>query len=295
MDFRHFQTFVIAAEELHFGRTADRLGIAQPAVTQQMKTLETQLGFKVFHRVRRGIELTAAGAVFLEHAKATLAQAHTAIMAGRRASRGELGKLCIAYANSAVLEPELLALLRRFAQEKPDVELELRSVSVQEQMRALADDRIDLAFLRSPPGPLPNFIKITPFSRTPLDLVMSADHRCAARKRLSLRDVAQDRFIVVDDPPGLGLGHRVVELCLEAGFEPNVFLRTTDSLGVVSFAAAGLGVGLVPRSLSRYPVEGAVCKPLSIANGFSEVVIASRAYDRSAATRAFLGLLPSVG
>lgn len=290
MDFRHFRTFVIAAEELHFGRTAERLDIAQPAVTQQIKALETQLGFKVFHRVGRGIELTAAGSVFLEHARAALTEAETAVVAGRRASRGELGKLCIAYANSAVLEPELPALLKRFTHERPDVELELRSISVHEQISALADERIDVAFLRSPPGPLPASIRVRPFSRTPLDLVLSPDHRCARQKRVMLRDIAEDRLIVVDDPPAVGLGHRVIELCLEAGFAPASVLRTPDSLGVMSFAAAGLGVGLVPRSLARFGIEGAVFKPLAIANGYSEVVIATRAYDRSAATRALLDL-----
>ena len=288
MDFRYFRTFVIAAEELHFGRTAERLGIAQPAVTQQMKSLETQLGFKVFQRVRRGIELTGAGAVFLEHARAALAQAETAVLAGRRASRGELGKLCIAYASSVALEPELPALLRRFSQARPDVELELRAISVQAQMNALADERIDVAFLRSPPGPQPASIRITPFSRTPLDVVLSGDHRCAGRRRITLRDMAEERLIVVDDPPGVGLGHRVMELCLEAGFEPASVLRTTDSVGVMSFAAAGLGVGIVPRTLARFGLEGAVFKPLAMANGYSEVVIATRAYDRSAGTRALL-------
>lgn len=288
MDFRHFRTFVIAAEELHFGRTAERLGIAQPAVTQQIKALETQLGYKVFHRVRRGIELTAAGEVFLTHARAALAQAETAVLAGRRASRGELGKLCVAYANSAVLEPELPALLQRFALARPEVELELRSISVQEQITALADERIDVAFLRSPSGPQPVSIRLMPFSRTPLDLVLAHDHRLARRKQVTLRDVAEDRLIVVDDPPGVGLGHRVMELCLEAGVVPASVLRAPDSVGVMSFAAAGLGVGLVPRTFARFHLEGAVFKPLAMANCVSEVVIATRTYDRSATTLALL-------
>ncbi|WP_234775656.1 LysR family transcriptional regulator [Paraburkholderia tropica] len=288
MDFRYFRTFVIAAEEQHFGRTAERLGIAQPAVTQQMKALETQLGFKVFQRVRRGIELTSAGAVFLNYARQALAQAETAVLAGRRASRGELGKLSIAYANSVALEPELPALLKRFAHERPDVEIELRGIPVQAQMSALADERIDVAFLRSPPGALPTSIRITPFSRTPLDLVVAYDHRCAKKRRMNLRDIGDDRFIVVDDPPGVGVGHRVQELCLEAGFEPKSVLRTTDSVGVMTFAAAGLGVGVVPRSLARFELEGAVFKPLAMANSFTEVVIATRAYDRSRGTRALL-------
>ncbi|MCX5541201.1 LysR family substrate-binding domain-containing protein [Paraburkholderia sp. CNPSo 3076] len=187
------------------------------------------------------------------------------MLAGRRASRGEVGKLCIAYASSVALEPELPALLRRFAQARPDVELELRAISVQAQMNALADERIDVAFLRSP-GPQPASIRIPPFSRTQLDVVVSRDHRCANRRRLTLRDVAGERLIVMDDPPGV-------------------------ALGVVSFAPAGLGVGIVPRTLARFGLEGAVFKPLAMANEFSEVVIATRAYDRSAGTRALLEMV----
>ncbi|WP_144109212.1 LysR family transcriptional regulator [Paraburkholderia sp. BCC1886] len=288
MDFRHFRTFVIAAEELHLGRTAERLDIAQPAVTQQIKALEASLGFKVFHRVRRGIELTEAGAVFLEHAKIALDNASTAVLAGRRASRGELGKLCIAYAHSAMLEPELPALLKRFSAARPDVELELSGIGVQEQLAALTEERIDVAFLRTPAGVLPPSIAITPFSRTPLDVVLPRDHPACAAPRLSLRELAYDRLVVVDDPPGIGIGHRALALCLEAGFEPRHVLRAADSVSVVALVAAGFGFGLVPRSLARYAADGAVFKPLAIANCFTEIVIATRAFDRAAATRELL-------
>ncbi|MDE1179910.1 LysR family transcriptional regulator [Paraburkholderia sp.] len=288
MDFRQFRTFVIAAEQLHLGRTAELLGIAQPAVTQQIKSLEAQLGFKVFHRVRRGIELTEAGAIFLEHAQAALAKAETAVLAGRRASRGELGKICIAYAHSAMLEPELPALLKRFSEARPDVELELRDITVQEQVSALADERIDVAFLRSPPGPLPASIKLTAFSRQPLDVVLPRNHPAVQSDTLTLRDLANERFIVVDDPPGIGIGHRVLQLCMEAGFEPAHVLRAGDSVSIVSLVSAGLGVGLVPRSLSRFGIDDAVFKPIPMANCFTEIVIATRAFDRSATTRLLL-------
>jgi DNA-binding transcriptional LysR family regulator len=288
MDFRHFRTFVIAAEELHLGRTAERLGIAQPAVTQQIKALEASLKFKVFHRVRRGIELTEAGAVFLEHAKLALENASTAVLAGQRASRGELGKLCIAYAHSTMLEPELPALLKRFSLARPDVELELNGIRVQEQLSALGEERIDVAFLRSPPGVVPPTIRITPFSRTPLDAVLPRDHPACAAQPLTLRELARERLVIVDDPPGIGLGHRALALCLEAGFAPQRVLRAADSVSVVALAAAGFGFGLVPRSLARYAADGAVFKPLDLANGFTEIVVATRAFDRSAITREFL-------
>jgi DNA-binding transcriptional LysR family regulator len=290
MDFRQFRTFVTAAEALHLGRAAERLGIAQPAVTQQIKVLEAQLGFKVFHRVRRGIELTEAGKVFLEHARLALAKAETAVLAGRRASRGELGKLCVAYAHSAILEPELPALLKRFSEARPEVELELLDLGVQAQLDALSDERIDVAFLRSPPGPLPANLRVAPFSRTPLDLVLPRTHPAARRRTVVLRDLADERFILVDDPPGIGLGHRVLSLCRENGFEPRAVLRTTDAISIVGLAAAGFGVGLVPRSLARFGVDGAIFKRVALTHCHTEVIVASRAFDRSAATRLLLDM-----
>lgn len=295
MDFRQFRTFVTAAEELHLGRAAERLGIAQPAVTQQIKVLEAQLGFKVFHRVRRGIELTEAGQVFLEQARLALAKAEAAVLAGRRASRGELGKLCVAYAHSAILEPELPALLKRFSEARPEVELELLDLGVQAQLDALSDERIDVAFLRSPPGPLPANLRVAPFSRTPLDLVLPRTHPAARRRTIALRDLAEERFIIVDDPPGIGLGHRVLSLCRENGFEPLAVLRTTDAISIVSLAAAGFGVGLVPRSLARFGVDGAIFKTVALTHCHTEVIVASRAFDRSASTRLLLEMATGKG
>lgn len=291
MDFRQFRTFVVTAEELHVGRAAERLGVAQPAVSQQIKALETALGFRVFHRVRRGIELTEAGAAFLLHAKAALANADMAVQAGRRVSRGESGKLCVAYVHSALLEPELPALLKLFSTAHPSVEIELSGISVREQVSALEDERIDIAFLRAPAGQLPASIKVTGFSRTPLDVVISQQHPASKLKRLRLHDLAGERLIVVDDPPGVGLGHRAIELCADAGIYPCDVLRTTDAISVVALASAGLGFGLVPRSLSRYGVEATVFKPLADANNMTEIIVATRKFDHTVLVSSFLDMV----
>lgn len=290
MDYRQFKTFIIAAEELHFGRAAERLDIAQPAVTQQIKALEQQLGFRLFQRVGRGVGLTEAGRTFLEHAKLSLATMDAAVLAGRRASRGELGRLSIAYVQSAMLEPELPALLQRFSQASPDVEIALHDISVQQQVDALSDESIDLAFLRAPCGTLPNTINLTPFSKTPLDAVLPDGHALARRPRFTLRHLSEERFIIVNDPPGIGLGHRALALCLEAGVTPKHVMRVSDALTVVRLVAAGLGVGIAPRSLKRYGTEGCVFRPLPMANQYSEIVIATRAFDRSAMVKQMLKL-----
>lgn len=290
MDFRQYRTFVVAADELHFARTGERLGIAQPAVTQQIKALEAALGYRLFHRVRRGVELTEAGLAFLEHARQALASAELAVVAGRRASRGELGKLCIGYTHSAMLEPELPALLRHFSQAFPDVELQLHAFTVQEQLTALADERIDVAFLRAPLGKLEPGIALTSFSRTALDAALPAGHPLAAQERIDVRALAGERLVVVNDPEGIGLGQQALQLCAEAGLEPAALLRAPDAVTVVALVSAGLGVGLVPATLARFSGTEAVFRPITAINKFSEIVIATRAFDRSAATRRLLEL-----
>lgn len=290
MDFRQFRTFVIAAEELHFARTAERIGIAQPAVTQQIKALETALGYRLFHRVRRGVELTDAGQVFLAHARQALAMAEMAVVAGRRASRGELGTLCIGYTHSAMLEPQLPALLRRFSQDRPDVELQLHAFAVQEQLAALADERIDVAFLRAPLGKVAEGIALTRFSQTALDAVLPATHRLAAESVLDVRALAGERLVVVNDPDGVGLGQQALQLCADAGMEPAGLLRAPDAVTVVALVSAGLGVGLVPASLARFAGADAVFRPIAATNKMSEIVIATRRFDRTETTRQLLRL-----
>jgi DNA-binding transcriptional LysR family regulator len=295
MDFRQFRTFVIAAQELHFARAAEQLGIAQPAVTQQIKALETALGYRLFHRVHRGVELTEAGQVFLDYARQALQSAEMAVVAGRRASRGELGTLCIGYAHSAMLEPELPALLKHFSQAWPEVGLQLHAFTVQEQLTALADERIDVAFLRAPLGPVPPGISVTRFSSTVLDAVLPGGHRLAAQDRVEIRALAGERLVLVNDPEGIGLGQHALQLCAEAGLEPAALLRAPDAVTVVALVSAGLGVGLVPATLAGFSGLDAVFRPIDASNNISEIVIATRTFDRSAATRQLLKLASQHG
>jgi len=294
VDFRQFRTFVAAAEEQHFARAAERLGIAQPAVTQQIKALESALGYRLFRRAGRGIVLSDAGQAFLHHARQALASADMAAIVGRRASRGELGRLCIAYTHSTMQEAELPSLLRRFTQAFPDIDLELHALTVQEQLAALEDERIDVAFLRTPLGEVSNTIRLTAFSHTVLDVVLPAGHRLAAARRIDLRDLAGDRLVMVNDPPGVGLGQHVLQLCADAGVHPSALLRAPDAVTVLALVSAGLGVGLVPSTLSRFGGAGAIFRPLTAANKFSEVVIATRLLDRSATVIQLLALARQV-
>src|SRR3954447_18207310 len=151
MSLRRFRYFVAVASELHVGRAAEGLGIAQPALSQQLRILEDELGVRLLRRVGRGIALTEAGAAFLPEANAAIAQSERAIGVARRTARGELGTINIGYVNTAMLEADLPGLLFAFRASAPDARISLDEIAVQEQITALEQHRwISASFVRRP-------------------------------------------------------------------------------------------------------------------------------------------------
>jgi DNA-binding transcriptional LysR family regulator len=174
LSLRRFRYFIAVAGELHVGRAAERLGIAQPALSQQLRILEETLGVRLLRRVGRGIALTEAGAAFLPEAQAAIAQSERAIGVARRTARGELGTINIGYVNTAMLEADLPGLLFAFRASVPDARISLEEIAVQEQITALEQHRLDIGIIRAPAGSLPNDLRIRPFTRGRLLAVVPA-------------------------------------------------------------------------------------------------------------------------
>lgn len=149
MELRHLRYFVTVAEELHFGRAATRLSIVQPSLSLQIQQLENELGFPLLYRTKRYVELTDAGKVFLVEAKQVLAQVQEAKRAAQRAYRGEMGRLVVGYISSSTYD--LLPMVLRVYRERfPEVEVALRELTTQEQLRALEEEYIQVGLLRLP-------------------------------------------------------------------------------------------------------------------------------------------------
>src|SRR5690349_16118187 len=149
MELRHLRYFVAVAEELHFARAAARLGIAQPPLSRQIQRLEAELGFELFHRTRRRVELSAAGAVLHGHVRDTLASLEAGVREARQASIGERGRLAIGYPAS-LAHTGLVGLLRAFRAEYPGVELSVRELPLAGQVEALTAGQLDVGFIRGP-------------------------------------------------------------------------------------------------------------------------------------------------
>lgn len=281
MSSRRFPYFVAAARALHFGRAAEELGVAQPALSQQIKALEKSLSVRLFRRVRRGIELTEAGAALLPEAEATLAQEAHAISIAQRTARGELGIIRLGYVNTAMLGPELPVLLASFRKAVPKARVELAEMAIEALLASLHQDRLDVAFVRGPPGSLPTGLRARTFSRSELMAVMPAELARVLPRPIPLRDLHDCPFLTLRDPHGVGLGHHVQTLCAAAGFTPRIEMRVDNATSIVGLVAAGFGVGLVPAELARIAMRGVAFIELADAGAQTEVLMVDRPSDRS--------------
>ncbi|HYD30533.1 MAG TPA: LysR substrate-binding domain-containing protein [Azospirillaceae bacterium] len=291
MDLRHLRYFVAVAEELHFGRAAERLHIAQPPLSQQIKALETELGVRLFHRTKRRVDLTEAGRLFLDEACAVLARAERAVTTAQRAGRGELGRLAVGYTGSTAYNPLVPRIIRHFRESFPTVELTLQDMHTMEQAPALLEGRIDVGFCR-PPVPDPDgLLSILPLLEEPLVAALPAAHPQAPAATVTLAGLAHDPFILYPRAIGPGLFDRIVAACREAGFSPRVTQQAPQFASIVGLVAAGLGVALVPTCLEQLRAQGVVYRPLADVHPTSPMAVAFRRGDRSPTAKAFVAVV----
>ena len=248
IELRHLRYFVAVAEELHFGRAARKLGIAQPPLSLQIQRLEAELGVSLFDRTSRRVELTAAGRSLLADGKRVIENFYSATDAARRAARGETGTLSVAFAAS-VMSLSLPKVIRRFREEFPGVRLELRELSTGAQIAALRTGDLDIGFLREPP-PDDAFVTET-VMRERLVLALSKRHPLASRKRVRLADVANEDFVLFPRDLAPGLHAQVLAMCAEAGVHPRIVQTSRELYTTISLVEAELGVTIIPDAARK--------------------------------------------
>jgi DNA-binding transcriptional LysR family regulator len=290
MELRHLRYFVAVAEELHFGRAAARVRIAQPPLSQQIRQLEQELGVTLFTRANRRVDLTSAGRAFLEEATRVLTQAEQAVRTAQRASRGEIGRLAIGFVPSADLDV-LPRVLRVWKARFPYVEIELHSLLPPAQVDALRDDRLQIGFLRLPVDA--SGLVVAPILREPLLAALPRGHRLARSARVRLADLAEETMILFPSHVAPEYHDVFLGACRRAGFTPKVLHPGSmqTNLGLVS---AGLGVALMPASIRNLRRAGVVYRPLAPPVPQVEMAIAYRRDARSTVLAAFLDVLHEV-
>ncbi len=292
MELRHLRYFTAVAEELHFGRAAARLCMAQPPLSQQIRQLEQELGVVLFNRTKRRVELTAAGRAFLEQVQPVFAQVERAVRAAQRTSRGEIGQLGIGFVPSADLDllPRVLRVWRaRF----PRVEMELHVLLPSEQVEALRDGRIQVGFVRLPMDD--SGLVVEPIQREPLLAALPVGHRLARRARVRLADLAADAMVMFPRRMAPGYYDLLIRACGRAGFVPRVLHEEAGSIQTnLALVAAHLGVTLMPASIRSLRRAGVVYRPLAAPVPIVEMAVAYLREDQSAVLPAFLQVLREV-
>ena len=285
LELRQLRYFVTVSEEGHVTRAAERLGIRQPPLSQQIKALETELSVRLFDRKPRGVDLTEAGRILFEKARLVLERAEEAEASVRRAAKGEIGRLGVGLTSSSSLNPFVLRVLRRFRERMPDVTLTLEESSTVELVEALRRGALDVAFVRSAAGVTPG-LKANPLLEEDMVAALPAGHRLARSKSVALAALAREDFILYRRSQGPGLYDAIVTACGNAGFSPRVVQEAPRMLSTLSLVAAGLGVSIVPASMERLKPDGVVYRPLARAMGLRAPIIMLHPDARQSQTRA---------
>jgi DNA-binding transcriptional LysR family regulator len=292
MELRHLRYFVAVAEEGHITRAAERLGIQQPPLSQQIRALERELDAQLFHRKPRGVELTPAGRALFGEARAILARTEEAIAATRRAAQGEAGRIGIGFTSSASFHPFVPRAIRTFREAHPLVALALEESGTTELVEALRAQTIDAAFVRSPVGESAD-LTIRPLLEEAMVAALPSGHALsAANEPLPFAALAGETFILYRRPVGPGLHDAIIAACDRAGFSPRIGQEAPRMLSTLSLVAAGLGVTVVPASMSRLEAEGVVYRALDPqAQLTAPLNLAHRRSEISAAVRRFVSLV----
>lgn len=246
MEFRHLRYFVAVAEEQHFGRAAARLHIAQPALSQQIKRLETLVGAPLLKRTTRQVSLTPEGEALLPEARLTLSHAELAAQAVRRSAQGEIGTLRIGFVSSAALSiiPRLTSTM---VDPNPKVVVELNEMTTDPQLERLRAGDLDIGIVREVDQA--DDLTIQELAREPLWVALHHSHRLANRRGIEVEELADEPFVVFPRSAVPRLYDHLTGLCWDAGFRMRVVQHAVQYATLIGLVAANTGISIVPDPL----------------------------------------------
>jgi DNA-binding transcriptional LysR family regulator len=299
LELRHLRYFIAVAEEQHITRAAERLGMQQPPLSQQIRALERELDVQLLRRLPRGVALTDAGLALLEEARAILAHLDRVADVTRRAARGERGRLSVGVTSTAPFHPFVPQIIGAFRQASPRVALQIEECLSNEAIDRLHSGQLDVAFIRTSVADQDR-LAIDLLDEEPMVVALPSTHALAAREdqaAVTFQSLAGETFILYG-PPGTGMYDATIAACHAAGFNPrvgNLGASTQQApriASTLSLVAAGFGISLVPSSLRRMNLDGVVYRDLEGAPQPKALLsLASRRGDLSAVVSQFLLLV----
>ncbi|WP_024953278.1 LysR family transcriptional regulator [Cobetia crustatorum] len=255
MELRTLKTFVAVATLKSFSAAARELHTVQPAISRQIADLEAELGVSLLWRNTREVRVTAPGEALLEEAKRMLALEVQARKRVALAASGQTGTLRIGYMSSACAS-FVPSLMRDFAAQHPDVTLVLHEMTAQQQLDAFAREEIDVGLSRPLPMELRETLTALPMYEDELMVVVPEGHRLARRKRLALRELSHEDFVLFQRDQATGLFDHIISACGDAGFSPRITRQPALMQTLLSEVAAGLGLAIAPACIRRLQCDG---------------------------------------
>lgn len=260
MDRSALECFVALAEELHFHRAAERCHISQPAMSQQIRKLERELGVRLAHRTKRTVALTRAGEVFAAEARKTLRQMDVASELARRTASGEIGQLTVGVTAPAlfVVFPEVVA---RFRRRLPSVGLVVQALTTAEQEHALLHGDIDVGLVHPPLEE--SALATEPIGRAAFQLALPEGHALTDRDEVRLADLEGEPVVIFPRQIAPQVYDSVLRLCQEAGFSLKIAMEAHPAQSIIALVASGVGLGFIASRTQRLARAGVVYRPIS--------------------------------
>jgi DNA-binding transcriptional LysR family regulator len=262
MELRHLRYFVGVAQELNFTKAAQRLHVAQPALSRQIRQLEEEIGVRLLDRDRRSVRLTEGGRAFLEEARALLQQSEQAVRVAQNSGSSRHNHLNIGYV-WGLFHSVVPAAVGRFRRQFPEVAVNLFDLTATEQAEALVQGRLDAGFIGFAHEADAVGLAKRQIGACTFVAALPKNHRAARKSKVSLAALAQDFFFVISEQSYPGAARFVLEACERAGFRPRILQAAERGHTILGLVAGHCGVALLPEPLRSLPHPGVVFRPLT--------------------------------
>lgn len=289
LDLRKLRYFLTVAEELHFGRAALRLHLAQPPLTRQISALEAELGFKLFDRTSRTVTLTAQGRSFLPYARGVLEQVDLAQVIATKLAAGTAGQLALGYVSSIALSDLFSQSIQAFAQRFPDVQLTLVECASGSLGAQVADGRLDIGLSRLLPQN--NEVQALSLGEERLVAAVSNDSPLASQTEISLAQLSAFPLILFPADYGSGLNQSIEQLYRHHGVPLHAGPTGRQITSIIALVAAGQGVALVPACTQSLMNKGVIYRPLVEADACARLLVLTRREESNVSVQAFMALI----
>ncbi len=289
MDIRKMRYFITVAEELNFSRAAERLMMAQPPLSQEIRKLEEELGVQLFHRTKRMVELTDAGKIFLEGARQTLLQVDRTIKETQLADEGKIGHLIIGFVDST---ETVIDILKKFRERFPRIQLILREMTTDQQIKALYEKQIHIGFIRSKQN---NEILVSEVcSKERLKLVLHENHALVSLPNISIKELVDEPFILFPRHFGTNFYDLIISYFWEHGVSLNIVQEAIQMQTIVNLVATGMGISVVPSSVESYKKSGVMYKDIQENTPKINLYVGWRQDEKSVVLENFLTVVREV-